>query len=464
MLIPNNTKQSQLAFLFTGVFGLVLFISVFNQNHNPDQTGLINQSIHIQDDQPATESSKDIFSDPFTEEKQPENTSVTTEPKVKPDMISDPDANKQPQDSTTEVPVKTTTSPLPVHQAVLAKKYSKEKALDRECANVFLEKGGVIEKRDPRRLLLCRLSSSNQCRSLYPSDVIDTFYVFLPIYAENQQQQENLYIHHQNFVYFMKSLNIHTVVLEAIYSGQNYLVTKAGNEPWEIQLKVDDTFYYRENFLNVAIRKTSGWEYALWIDAHQIFLNTYWWEEGIIKMEHYNNVQFFQTLAWLDQLSNATDPVQNLHSVQYAYTTTKDLNRYIFPPTNMWNGNAVGIRREIYEGIEYILDECIAGCCDCAFNVAGMKDHWDRVDRFPNYAKQLNPWIEKASRVFDGKVAIVRGRMYHFHHDHFFNWERYLNGLGFGNYDLANDLERDNNFTLHIKPGSRLSTLFNKHW
>ena len=330
----------------------------------------------------------------------------------------------------------TITISLPPPPPLQINMYRKDKATDREGANAFLENGGVIGSRDPRKLLLCKLNATSQCASLYPSDMIDKFFVFLPVYAENQQQQENLYLLHQNFVAYLKSMNIPTVVLEALYAGQTYRVTEAGRDPWEIQLHIKDTFYYRENLLNVAIRKTKDWEYALWIDAHQIFLNPYWWEEGITKLEHYNNVQFFQTLAWLNKPDNSTDHDQDLHGVQYAYTTTRDLNHYVFSPYKMWNGNAVGVRREIYEGIDYVLDECLAGCCDCAFNVAGMKDHWDRVDKFPNYGVQLNPWIEKASKVFDGKVAIVRGRMYHFYHDHFFPWDKYLNGLGYGDYNL----------------------------
>jgi len=337
---------------------------------------------------------------------------------------------------------------------------TKDKEIARLGSSVFLSNGGTVPRKDMQRELLCKLGAHAACNTKYIAEVIDLVGAITPIYAEDQKRQELLYTSHSNFIGYLDSIGIPSVTLEAIYPNQTYMATKAGNEPRHIQIKVNDTFYYRENFLNVAIRKTTGLEYYIWIDAHQIFLNTYWWEEAIWKMEHFNNVQFFQTLAWLRKDNNATDKNQDLHGVQYAYTTTRDLNRYVMKFDRMWNGNAVGIRREIYEGLGDILDICIAGCCDCSFNVAGMSDHWDRVDKFLFYGMQLRPWIQEASKVFKGEVAVVRGRMLHFHHDHFFAWERYLNALAHGTYVLKDELYRDENYTLHVKYNSPLLRVF----
>jgi len=338
--------------------------------------------------------------------------------------------------------------------------FEQARDVDRRGPSAFLSKEGVVSRKDMRKEILCKMGIETACNTREIAEILDLFGVFCPIYAENQKQQELLYISHANFISYLDTIGIPSVTLEAIYPNQTYLRTQPGNEPRHIQIRVNDTFYYRENFLNVAIRKTKGFEYYVWIDAHQIFLNTYWWEEAVLKMEHYNNVQFFQNLAWLNKWNNATDRIQDLHSVQYAYTITKDLNKYFAKFDHMWNGNAVGIRREIYEGLGYILDKCIAGCCDCAFNVAGMRDHWDRVDKFGNYGAQLRPWILDASKVFKGEVAVVRGRMLHFHHDHFFAWERYLNALSRSSWNLENELYRDENYTLHIKYNSSLLSLF----
>ena len=252
------------------------------------------------------------------------------------------------------------------------------------------------------------------------------------------------------------------VVLEAIYPGQDYIATKAGNEPWEIQLKVEDTFYYRENFLNVAAKKVPGWEYILWIDAHQMFLNLYWWEDSIRKMEMFGSVQFYQTLAHMTAYDNQTIPWLDLAGVQYAYKLTRDIRNWIEAGKGMWNGNAVGIRREVYNQIGYIVDECIAGCCDCAFNYANMVDYWDRMDIYGNYGVQLMPWIKDARKYMGGSVDVVRGEIRHLDHEHYFKWGEYLQELSVGQFNLSKELYRDENFTLHIRDGSDLLKVFPK--
>ncbi len=85
-------------------------------------------------------------------------------------------------------------------------------------------------------------------------------------------------------------------------------------------------------------------------------------------MAKYPTVSFFQTLAHVDDPRNKTIPWFDLAGVQYAVKTTSDLSKWIYASKGMWNGNAVGVRREIYDQIGYVIDECIAGCCDCAFN------------------------------------------------------------------------------------------------
>lgn len=250
--------------------------------------------------------------------------------------------------------------------------FEKNMPVDRQGTSTYLEKGGVIETKDPRGIFLCKISLAQHCVSREIADVIDQVYAFCPIYSVDHNRHTMLYYRHTNFLGYLKVHGIKSVVLEAIYPGQKFKVTTAGNEPWEIQLEIHDFFYYRENLLNVAIRKTKhmDYEYILWIDAHEMFLNTYWWEKGIYQMAKYPSVSFFQTLAHVDDPRNKTIPWFDLAGVQYAVKTTSDLSKWIDAKKGMWNGNAVGVRREIYDQIGYVIDECIAGCCDCAFNYA----------------------------------------------------------------------------------------------
>jgi len=343
--------------------------------------------------------------------------------------------------------------------------FEKNMPVDRQGTSTYLEKGGIIESKDPRRMILCKLGVDNECFSTEIADVMNQVYAFCPIYTVDHNRHNELYRRHTNFLGYLKTQGIQSVVLEAIYPGQNYKVTRAGNEPYEIQLEIHDFFYYRENLLNVAIRKTwhLDYEYILWIDAHEMFLNTYWWEEGIYQMAKYPSVSFFQSLVHLDLGRNNSIPWFDLYGVQYAYKLNSEVGSWVYASKGMWNGNAVGIRREIYEGIGYIIDECIAGCCDCAFNYATMTRYWDRIDIYGFYGKQLMPWVEKARKTLGGENGVVRGRVNHFYHEYFFDWGKYLRTLTYTDVKLDKELYRDDNFTLHIRNNSQLARIFERY-
>ncbi len=85
----------------------------------------------------------------------------------------------------------------------------------------------------------------------------------------------------------------------------------------------------------------------------------------------------FQTLAHQDE-RNVTIPQHDLAGTLYAFVLTDPPGHWIDISRGIWNGNAYGIRAEFYQDIGYILDECIAGCCDCAYNraVFGYDTTW----------------------------------------------------------------------------------------
>jgi len=252
--------------------------------------------------------------------------------------------------------------------------FYKEAIYDREGTSAFLQNGGIVENIDRRKAFLCKLQNARQCETKFISEVIDLLYAFAPLYAMDQENQMDLYLLHDDFLHYLNSIGIQTFVLEAILpsKGQKYMRTTAGNDPYQIQLTVEDTFYYRENFLNVMARKTMGlWEYMMWVDAHQLFDNTYWWEEAIYKMEQTNVVQFFQHVSYLWE-TNATE--FGYHAAGYKYK----LYDFMFEGTNYFAGNAWGLRKDVYLKLGYILDTCIAGACDFSLTYALFKstDDW----------------------------------------------------------------------------------------
>jgi len=329
-------------------------------------------------------------------------------------------------------------------------KYNQEKVYDREGTSAFLQNGGLIGNVDRREKILCRLNQKTSCFTNYIADSIDMVYAFTPLYAVNQQAQQDLYQLHDDFVGYIHSIGIPHLTLEAIIPSKNqkYVRTRAGKEPYEIQITTEDTFYYRENFLNVMARKTYDvWEYMLWIDAHQVFQNTYWWEESIYKMEQNNIAHLFYHVKYM-RWGNQT--FLELDTVTYQYRIWNRLDY----GTNYFAGNAWGIRKDMYKKLDYILDTCIAGGCDYSLCYSLLKstDDWPGGFRnFPYYFEQLKPWIHEAHDVLQESYGNVRGILYHKDHTHLFDYFGIQNRFAHGGLNIQEDLYRDENYTLHLK-------------
>jgi len=340
---------------------------------------------------------------------------------------------------------------------------------DREGPSAFLAQGGVVDQKEARFMILCSLQQSQHCFSKTIAEHIDLVWAFSPICTTYPDRMPELYKTHANYIGYLKSFGITSILLEAIYPGQDFKLTTAGNEPWEIQLLVEDYVYYRENLVNVAVRKTKhlNYDYIIWLDSHQIFLNPYWWEDGIYKMARYPTVSFFHDLAHVKNPGDNSTMREGTDQpgVQYVYQQTSDIHYWLngYGGWKAWNGNAVGVRREIYDKIEYIADYCIAGCCDCVFNDATMTYHWNLMDSFGSYGKAMQPWIQAARKVLGGENGVVRGRLFHLYHEHVrYDGSATRKLVKHPNLDLLNELYRDENFTIRIKKESFLKQIMVK--
>jgi len=320
--------------------------------------------------------------------------------------------------------------------------------------DAFLEYGAIVPNKNTQFRSICALRISAFCQSKFIAESVDLVYAVAPIYAINQNKLPMMYQHHQNFKSYLNSIGLNVIVVEGVFpkQKQKYKVTSPGNEPLEIQVTLTDNFYIRENLLNVAANKVKEWEYLLWIDAHQIFSNNYWWEETIHKLEHYAAVQLFQDLVHLQQKDNKTDESRHFPGSMYVYSHTELIETFV-DRYHIWIGNAWGVRREIYRKIGSILDYCISGCCDCAYNIAALKNvsHWNILDNWPHYKSVLMPWINHAASIFQGKSSVVRGRIHHLWHERFFNYEKMMKAMAHGNFDPEQDIERDENGIIVLK-------------
>ena len=343
----------------------------------------------------------------------------------------------------------------PVSKYNLFEHLSKTNPIEREGPSFFVENGGVIGPINKRHSILCSVGVLKRCKTNQIAESIDVLISFNPIYYMYQGKDQVRFQTHLNFIDYLKTIGIKTQVVEAIVPsrGQKFVATKPGNDPWEVQIEVKTPMYYRENLVNVGARKIwDKWEYLLMIDGHHYFENTYWWEETIWKLEHYPGVQLYQNGTHLD-IKNDTDPGFELYSVAEIRSfrnNVKGQPRY--------TGNAWAMKKADYEKIGYIIDYCVAAGGDGTFYMGTLKEKDVKVELLEPtllankiYFDQLNDWIWNASKVFNGELRVVRGKIVHFWHEAYFDYLTLVKKMnGEASFDYKRDLMRDENYTLHL--------------
>ena len=312
--------------------------------------------------------------------------------------------------------------------------------------------------RAKNNLFLCKIGLEGKCINRDPADVANRLVSIQIIYSMHQEKMPKLYAYTEFFSSMVKSIGLSSVILESIRDDldQNFLLTRPNNEPWDIQITNKENFYKRENFLNVVIKKMNenpkvDWEYAMWIDAHQLFENPYWWHETIIKVEKHPSVQLFHELILMNE-QNITGSWRP-HGFNQWSNIVSDINA---GPLKIW-GNAWAISKSTYKDIGYIFDKCITGCCDCAYTIAGIEKppHEVKVNnKLPGkYFDILEPWILETRKVFEGKRASVRGTLLHMEHERSFNYQGetiVLESL-IDRFNFTNDIYRKDDNQLVLK-------------
>ena len=438
----RRLKSLRVGRILTGLLFLycILSLTLFFQDKESQPSDLSN-SVHFQIQTPASsEPSEGTPSqDSSSKDTSPQETSISMPVKGEASISSTTSSGS----SSSKAPQKFPRSFYVPNRSEL----SKEKILDIYGTSSFLQAGGTVIHVDSRHKLLCRMKITTNCFTNYVADSVDLAVAFSPLYVYNQEAQADLYIKHDYFTAMLLRIGIRTQVIEAIMPSRNqvYKRTTAGKEPWEIQITVEDSFFYRENLVNVAAKKTYDiWEYMFWIDAHQVFENIYWWEEAIVKLEHVSAVHLLDRASYYDDYNKTI--WLSLPSVSYSHKYSAQLRGTYF-----FAGNGWAMRKEVYKKVGYIIDECVAGACDYSLMISLMDNNevWDGITGFPFYFEQLKPIINAARKKLGKKFATIRGQIFHINHVHPFNYWSTQEEFRSCCIDMKKDMYRDENFTLH---------------
>jgi hypothetical protein len=321
-------------------------------------------------------------------------------------------------------------------------------------------------KIDPKPWILCSISLSKYCQRHSPVEEQKYFYVIAPIYSLNQNNNALLSSLHTSFKYYCESLGVHFVQVEYTIGNQDYLMTKPGLEPHDIQLKGNHMFYLRENLVNVAEKKLpEDYEYISWIDAHVFFDDPYIFQKSIVALGK-NNIVSPLSRAYFKSKTNRTEfNIEYSYSyVAYYHNSTPlyqrasllNKNKWIFP----YYGLAYVTRKDIFRDIGGLPDLCIAGSCDLLLGHA-TTNYFEDYDSKNPYNRWWNEWLANAGKVFDRKMTYLPAHLYHF--DHYWqlrrqsSWGSSGSLLKLRNFDPFKHMNRDSNGTLYFVDNFELS-------
>ena len=299
--------------------------------------------------------------------------------------------------------------------------------------------------------VLCNMMSnkntSSYCKSYDVVDVLDLAWAIAPLYTCRGDVDTKLYNLHKNFIGYLNAYGIPSITIEAVKvnSDQKYQIARPNMEPYEMQSHIHNCSFLRENLLNVAIRKLKlPWEYMMWVDAHQVFEDPMWIYKGIVLAEKYASVQLYR-------MARRLNPTNTSIFTKQGFVSASIIGRFL-KIHQVEFGNAFILRRELYEKIGYILDECIANDCDVTYNKAAYPEFvWEYDLKFPKYTKSLSGWLEKAKKVFNGSRAYLTSDLYHISHQgSTFPWEDLHRVLEWTDFNISRDIKRDEDFAVYV--------------
>lgn len=124
-----------------------------------------------------------------------------------------------------------------------------------------------------------------------------TFFIIVALF--NPSLYERRYELHRQFEGYISKFGATMITVELVFNNESFRVTQTNN-PNHIQLKTNDYLWYKENLINIAIKRLPDHcEYVAWVDGDLEFLNPNWIYDTIDALEIYNIVQLFHEAHFL---------------------------------------------------------------------------------------------------------------------------------------------------------------------
>jgi len=269
-------------------------------------------------------------------------------------------------------------------------------------------------------------------RQLHVQPISSKLYVITCIF--NQNRYASRYRLYQGFEKHCIDSGAVPYTVEIALRDRHFEVTEPKHEG-HIQLRTESELWYKENGGNVALSwLPEDWEYVAFVDADFLFTRPDWANETLHMLQHYDAVQMFSNLTYLD---SSFQPHNQMFGFAYLHCQGEQPSEQ-GPVTEGCGGSVVtmgtlgrrsahrgavggawAFRRAAMDKLGGLLETCILGSGDwhMAFALAGRDDvHPEmKFDAIPQYVKAIQDWRERA-RDLRGNIGYVNANAIHHWH------------------------------------------------
>jgi hypothetical protein len=231
--------------------------------------------------------------------------------------------------------------------------------------------------------------------------------------------------------------------IELATGDQEFAVTEAGN-PHNFQVRSSDEIWYKENLLNVALRRLpKQWNYVALLDADILFVRPDWADQTLSLLKRHAFVQMFTHVV---DLGPNYEPLKTYEGFAYRQlhtTPNKEIGQ---------TGYAWAVRRDVLDAIGGLMDWSIMGSNDYFMALALTGAVTPDTSRMPGsrYAQSLLNWQQKCEG--HRNIGYLENTILHF-------WHGRRNDRGYDNrwriladnqFDPVTDLVRDSQGLLRL--------------
>lgn len=260
-----------------------------------------------------------------------------------------------------------------------------------------------------------------------PDRLHDPLYVITTVFnATRFRSRWRLYEDFQKHVYEAGAV---LITVESAFGERDFAVTQP-DDRWDLQLRTQTEIWLKENMINIgATRLPPDAKYIAWVDADTHFARADWANETLHQLQHYNFVQMWSQYQDLtpdhELIGTAHSFADNYLKNGYNKPTGK-ASYYGYPYGKKGYPGAPGLawacRREAWDAVGGLLDECVLGAGDwyMAHALIGKLQDVLRPEYHSRYCDIMREWEARAQRLNNssklGIIGVVPGLALHYWH------------------------------------------------